>query len=167
MPPHPGLDANARFYGQEQNMHLDQEISPKAGGFSSLEPRTRALVVGIPIFVALALMTMLALVHFGDATDLKPILGPWTAAENGWRINFHADKTVEIGAAALPSSGSGGAPGSSSLAQGAFFPNIDGMVAVKMKDGKSYTAYFRDVTPDQFDLTDKETGHVIVFKRAP
>ncbi|SFK81553.1 hypothetical protein SAMN05444581_1242 [Methylocapsa palsarum] len=112
-------------------------------------------MIGIPIAAVLALLTLIVLHQFSDSTDLKPILGQWTAAENGWRINFHSDKSVEIGA------------GAGSLVQGSFFPNIDGMVAVKMKDGKGYIAYFRDVTPDQFDLTDKETGHVIVFKRAP
>jgi hypothetical protein len=152
---------------QEPKMNLDQEMPSKAGGFSSLDHKTRILAIGIPVVAAVVLMASLALQYFSDGTDLKPILGQWTAAENGWRITFHPDKSVDIGAGALPSTTPGAAPGTSSLAQGSFFPNIDGMVAVKMKDGKGYTAYFRDVTPDQFDLTDKETGHVIVFKRSP
>jgi len=148
-------------------MNLDQELLPKMGGFSSIERKTRMLVVGIPAFAVLAVIILLAMQHFSDGTDLKPIIGQWNASENGWRMTFHADKTVDISAGALPSNAPGAAPGSSSLVQGSFFPNIDGMVAVTMKDGKGYTAYFRDVTPDQFDLTDKATGHVIVFKRGP
>lgn len=145
-------------------MNLDQDILPKPATYSSLDRKIQTLVAGVSIVVALALVAM---PYFSGGTDVKAILGQWTTAENGWRMTFHADKSVDIGSGVLPSNAPGAAPGSSSLVEGWFVPNIDGMVEVKMKDGKAYTAFFREVTPDQFDLTDRETGHVIVFKRAP
>jgi hypothetical protein len=39
-------------------------------------------------------------------------------------------------------------------------------VLINMKNGKDFTATFRELTPNQFDLVDSENG-VTVFARAP
>jgi hypothetical protein len=36
-----------------------------------------------------------------------------------------------------------------------------------MKNGRGFTATFRELTPNQFDLADSENGAVTVFARAP
>jgi hypothetical protein len=36
-----------------------------------------------------------------------------------------------------------------------------------MKNGREYSATFRQLTPNQFDLVDSENGAVTVFKRIP
>lgn len=142
-------------------MHLDQEVSQvKISHYISLTRITNALVIGVPVVAVLILMVM----QFGGGTDIKPILGSWNAAGNDLRMTFHPDKTVDLGpidpvnAAAAPAG---------AVVQGSFFPNIDGMVTVKLKDGRVYTAFFRELTPDQFDLQDKHDGSVVIFKRAP
>jgi hypothetical protein len=43
----------------------------------------------------------------------------------------------------------------------------EGTVIIKMKNGGEYSATFRQLTPNQFDLVDSENGAVTVFKRIP
>jgi hypothetical protein len=43
----------------------------------------------------------------------------------------------------------------------------EGTVIIKMKNGREYSATFRQLTPNQFDLVDSENGAVTVFKRIP
>jgi hypothetical protein len=38
-------------------------------------------------------------------------------------------------------------------------------VAIKMKNGRSFRAEFRELTPDQFDLIDLNSGAVTAFSR--
>jgi hypothetical protein len=40
-------------------------------------------------------------------------------------------------------------------------------VIIDMKNGKNFTATFRVLTLNQFDLVDSENGAVTVFARAP
>ena len=40
-------------------------------------------------------------------------------------------------------------------------------VLINMKNGRDFTATFRELTPNQFDFVDSENGAVTVFARAP
>ena len=50
---------------------------------------------------------------------------------------------------------------------GTFRLSSEGNVLINMKNGKDFTATFREFTPNQFDLVDSENGAVTVFARAP
>lgn len=111
-------------------------------------------VIGVPIVLALV---MIAAPYLGGGMDFRSILGAWDAAETGQRVTFHENQTIDIASLA---------DRASAASQGVYFTSTDGMVMVKMKDGRAYTAFFREISPNQFDLVEKQTGHVVEFRRA-
>jgi hypothetical protein len=57
------------------------------------------------------------------------------------------------------------APGD--MEAGSFLLWTEGNILIKMKNGKAFTATFRELAPNQFDLVDADNGAVTVFKRTP
>ena len=127
----------------------------------------RAEAIGIAVFVGLAL-GFLGFMEFknvlvgpksGGYVEISAIAGEWQAAGRPWHIVFRTDKTI-----AMSSVGSA-EPGS--MEPGTFRLWSEGNVIIDMKNGRNFTATFRELTPNQFDLVDSENGAVTVFARAP
>jgi hypothetical protein len=128
---------------------------------------TGAEMLGIAVFVGL----VLAIVGFaqfkdlligpnsGGYVDLSAIVGEWQAAGRPWHIVFRTDKTMGM------SSIGSAEPGY--MEPGTFRLSSEGNVLINMKNGKDFTATFRQFTPNQFDLVDSANGAVTVFARAP
>lgn len=135
---------------------MDSPSTPRKGGSSaSLIP-----LIGLAVFVLIGVgvtgfMEQRHLQTAGSVSD-SSILGEWRATDKPWRIIFRADKTLgmTIGDSSDPE------PGAYQLASG-------GMVSVTLKNGKTFTATFREFTPNQFDLVDSEKQAVTVFAKAP
>jgi hypothetical protein len=85
------------------------------------------------------------------------ILGEWRDADKARRILFRADNTLGMGP--VGSSEPGLEPGEYELGSA-------GVVSIKLKDGRRFTANFREFTPNQFDLVDSENQGVKVFVKA-
>jgi hypothetical protein len=128
---------------------------------------TRAEAIGIAVFAGLAL-GFLGFLQFKDRlvgpksggyVNISEIVGEWRAAGRPWRIVFRTDKTMGM------SSVGSAEPGS--MEPGTFRLWTEGNVLIKMNNGKDFTATFRELTPNQFDLVDSENGAVTVFARAP
>jgi hypothetical protein len=128
---------------------------------------TGAEMLGIAVFVGL----VLAIVGFAQFKDLligpesggyvkmSAIVGEWQAAGRPWHIVFRTDKTMGM------SSIGSAEPGY--MEPGTFRLSSEGIVLINMKNGKDFTATFRQFTPNQFDLVDSASGAVTVFARAP
>ena len=128
---------------------------------------TGAEMIGIAVLVGLAL-GFLAFTEFKDLlvgpksggyVDIGAIAGEWQAAGRPWHIVFRTDKTIGM------SSVDSAEPGN--MEPGTFRLWSEGNVLINMKNGKDFTATFRELTPNQFDLVDSENGAVTVFARAP
>jgi hypothetical protein len=128
---------------------------------------TGAEMIGIAVLVGLAL-GFLAFTEFKDLlvgpksggyVDIGAIAGEWQAAGRPWHIVFRSDKTIGM------SSVGSAEPGN--MEPGTFRLWSEGNVLINMKNGKVFTATFRELTPNQFDLVDSENGAVTVFARAP
>ena len=128
---------------------------------------TGAEMIGIAVLVGLAL-GFLAFTEFKDLlvgpksggyVDIGAIAGEWQAAGRPWHIVFRSDKTIGM------SSIGSAEPGN--MEPGTFRLWSEGNVLINMKNGKVFTATFRELTPNQFDLVDSENGAVTVFARAP
>ena len=128
---------------------------------------TGAEMIGIAVLVGLAL-AFLAFTEFKDLlvgpksggyVDIGAIAGEWQAAGRPWHIVFRTDKTIGM------SSVDSAEPGN--MEPGTFRLWSEGNVLINMKNGKVFTATFRELTPNQFDLVDSENGAVTVFARAP
>jgi hypothetical protein len=128
---------------------------------------TGAEMIGIAVLVGLAL-GFLAFTEFKDLlvgpksggyVDIGAIVGEWQAAGPPWHIVFRTDKTIGM------SSVDSAKPGN--MEPGTFRLWSEGNVLINMKNGKVFTATFRELTPNQFDLVDSENGAVTVFARAP
>ncbi len=128
---------------------------------------TGAEPIGIAVVVVLAL-GFLGFLEFKDLlvgpksggyVNISAIVGEWQAAGRPWHIVFRADKTIGM------SSIGSAEPGN--MEPGTFRLWSEGNVLINMKNGKDFTATFRDFTPNQFDLVDSENGAVTVFARAP
>jgi hypothetical protein len=124
-------------------------------------------MIGIAVLVGLAL-AFLAFTEFKDLLvgpksggymDIGAIAGEWQAAGRPWHIVFRTDKTIGM------SSVDSAEPGN--MEPGTFRLWSEGNVLINMKNGKVFTATFRELTPNQFDLVDSENGAVTVFARAP
>jgi hypothetical protein len=128
---------------------------------------TGAEMLGIAVFVGLFLgflgfaefKDLLIGSNSGGYVKMSAILGEWQAAGRPWHIVFRADKTIGM------SSIGSAEPGN--MEPGTFRLWSEGNVLINMKNGKDFTATFRDFTPNQFDLVDSENGAVTVFARAP
>jgi hypothetical protein len=139
---------------------------------SSIPPKsargaTGAEMVGIAVFVALAL-GFLGFMEFKDVligpkaggyVDIDAIAGEWQAAGRPWHIVFRTDKTLGMNFIGSPEQGK--------MEPGTFRLWSEGNVIIDMKNGRNFTATFRALTPNQFDLVDSENGAVTVFARAP
>jgi len=139
---------------------------------SSVPPKsprgaTGAEVIGIAALAGLAL-GFLGFMEFknvligpqsGGYVKMSAIAGEWQAAGRPWRIVFRTDKTIGM------SSVGSAEPGN--MEQGTYRLWSEGNVLIDMKNGRNFTATFRDFTPNQFDLVDSENGAVTVFARAP
>ena len=95
----------------------------------------------------------------GGYVNISAIVGEWQAAGRPWRIVFRTDKTIGM------SSVGSAEPGN--MEPGTFRLWTEGNVLIDMKNGRNFTATFRELTPNQFDLVDSENGAVTVFARAP
>ncbi|MGH6846427.1 MAG: hypothetical protein ACREC0_02990 [Methylocella sp.] len=128
---------------------------------------TGAEMIGIAIFVGLAL-GFLGFMEFknvlvgpksGGYVNIGAIVGEWQAAGRPWRIVFRTDKTIGMSSVGSADQGN--------MEPGTFRLWSEGNVLINMKNGKDFTATFRELTPNQFDLVDSENGAVTVFARAP
>ena len=128
---------------------------------------TGAEAIGIAVFVVLAL-GFLGFMEFkdfligpksGGYVNIGAIVGEWQAAGRPWQIVFRTDKTI-----GMRPNGSA-EPGN--MEPGTFRLWFEGNVLINMKNGKDFTATFRELTPNQFDLVDSKNGAVTVFARAP
>jgi hypothetical protein len=128
---------------------------------------TRNEAIGIAVFAGLAL-GFLGFLQFKDRlvgpksggyVNISEIVGEWQAAGRSWHIVFRTDKTIGM------SSVGSAEPGN--MEPGTFRLWSEGNVLIKMKNGRDFTATFRELTPNQFDLVDSENGAVTVFARAP
>ena len=128
---------------------------------------TGAEMLGIAVFVGLVLgiigfaqfKDLLIGPKLGGDVNITAIVGEWQAAGRPWHIVFRADKTIGM------SSIGSAEPGY--MEPGTFRLLSEGDVLINMKNGKVFTATFREFTPNQFDLVDAENGAVTVFARAP
>jgi hypothetical protein len=139
---------------------------------SSIPPKsprgaTGAEAIGIAAVVVLAL-GFLGFLEFkdwlvgpksGGYVNISAIVGEWQAAGRPWHIVFRADKTIGM------SSIGSAEPGN--MEPGTYRLWTERNVLINMKNGKGFTATFRKLTPNQFDLVDSENGAVTVFARAP
>ncbi len=128
---------------------------------------TGAEMIGIAVLVGLAL-GFLAVTEFKDLlvgpksggyVEIGAIAGEWQAAGRPWRIVFRSDKTIGMSSVGSAETGN--------MEPGTFRLWTEGNVLINMKNGKVFTATFRELTPNQFDLVDSENGAVTVFARAP
>jgi hypothetical protein len=128
---------------------------------------TGAEAIGIAVVVVLFL-GFLGFIEFKDLlvgpksggyVNISAIVGEWQAAGRPWHIVFRTDKTIGM------SSIGSAEPGN--MEPGTYRLWTEGNVLIKMKNGRDFTATFRDFTPNQFDLVDSENGAVTVFARAP
>lgn len=128
---------------------------------------TGAEMLGIAVFVGLVLGTiglaqfkdLLIGTKLGGDVNITAIAGEWQATGRPWYIVFRADKTIGM------SSVGSAEPGF--MEPGTIRFLSEGDVLINMKNGKVFTATFREFTPNQFDLVDAENGAVTVFARAP
>jgi len=128
---------------------------------------TRAEAIGIAVFAGLALgfigfmefKNVLVGPKSGGYVSISEIAGEWQAAGRPWHIVFRTDKTMGM------SSVGSAEPGS--MEPGTFRLWSEGNVIIDMKNGRNFTATFRELTPNQFDLVDSENGAVTVFARVP
>lgn len=128
---------------------------------------TGAEMLGIAVFVGLVLgvigfaqfKDLLIGPKLGGDVNITAIVGEWQAAGRPWHIVFRADKTISM------SSIGSAQPGY--MEPGTFRLWSEGNVLINMKNGKVFTATFREFTPNQFDLVDVENGAVTVFAKAP
>jgi hypothetical protein len=95
----------------------------------------------------------------GGYANMNAVVGEWQAAGRPGHIAFRADKTMGM------SSIGSAEPGN--MEPGTFQLWTEGNVIIKMKNGREYSATFRELTPNQFDLIDSENGAVTVFRRVP
>ena len=86
----------------------------------------------------------------GGYVNMSAIVAEWQAAGRPWHIVFRADKTIGM------SSVGSADPGN--IEPGTFRLWTEGNVLINMKNGKDFTATFRDFTPNQFDLVDGKRG---------
>ena len=93
----------------------------------------------------------------GDFVNISAVVGEWQAAGRPWHIVFRADKTIGMRLADLP--------GSADVQSGAFRLEPERNVSIKLKDGRSFMAEFRELTPDQFDLVDSLTLWIRIQER--
>ncbi|MDQ6867273.1 MAG: hypothetical protein M3178_02215 [Pseudomonadota bacterium] len=128
---------------------------------------TGAEAIGIAVVVVLFL-GFLGFIEFKDLlvgpksggyVNISAIVGEWQAAGRPWHIVFRTDKTIGM------SSVGSAEPGN--IEPGTYRLWTEGNVLINLKNGKDFTAIFRELTPNQFDLVDSENGAVTVFARAP
>jgi hypothetical protein len=93
----------------------------------------------------------------GGYVKISAVVGEWQADGCPWHIVFRANKTIDMS--------SQGAAEAGRTEPGTFLPWTEGNVLIKLQNGRVFTATFRDLTPNQFDLVDSENGAVTVFKR--
>ncbi len=128
---------------------------------------TGAEAIGIAVVVVLFL-GFLGFIEFKDLlvgpksggyVNISAIAGEWQAAGRPWRIVFRTDKTIAMSSI--------GSAETDNMEPGTYRLWSEGNVLINMKNGKDFTATFRELTPNQFDLVDSENGAVTVFARAP
>jgi hypothetical protein len=124
-------------------------------------------MIGIAVFVVLFL-GFLGFIEFKDLlvgpksggyVKMSAVLGEWQAAGRPWRIVFRTDKTIGMSSV--------GSAEPNNMEPGTFRLWSEGNVLINMKNGRDFTATFREFTPNQFDLVDSENGAVTVFARVP
>jgi len=93
----------------------------------------------------------------GDFVKTSAVVGEWQAVGRSWHIVFRSDKTVGMSSI--------GSPDSQGMEPGTYSLQPERNVAIKMKNGRSFRAEFRELTPDQFDLIDLNSGAVTAFSR--
>lgn len=128
-------------------------IPPKKSNSGTLVP-----LIGVAIFILIGV----GVTGFVEQRSLQTngyvsssaIVGEWRATDQAARIVFRADKTLDMSFAG-------------SAEPGAYQIESGGVVSVNLRDGRSYTATFREFTPNQFDLVDSDKGAVTVFAKAP
>ncbi|MGH6850458.1 MAG: hypothetical protein ACREDD_08460 [Methylocella sp.] len=128
---------------------------------------TGAEAIGIAVLVAVGL-GFLGFMEFknvligpksGGYVNISAIVGQWQAAGRPWHIVFRTDKTIGMSSI--------GPAQPDKVESGTFRLWSEGNVLIDMKDGRNFTATFRALTPNQFDLVDSANGAVTVFVRAP
>ncbi len=136
-------------------------ISPKnTGSTKGLEPISMAAVclLFLGFLGYMGFKNLPADYRAGGYATMNAVVGEWQAAGRPWHISFRTDKTMGM---------SSGSAESGNMEPGTFQLWTEGNVIIKMKNGREYSATFRELTPNQFDLIDSENGAVTVFKRVP
>ena len=119
---------------------------------------TGAEAIGIAVLVALAL-GFLGFLEFKDLlvgpksggyVNMSAIVGEWQAAGRPWRIVFRTDKTIGMSSV--------GSAEPSNMEPGTFRLWTEGNVLINMKNGKDFTATFREFTPTSSTLWTRRTG---------
>lgn len=125
------------------------------------------VLVGVAVFILIGvgvtgIVEQRSLQSNGSVSS-SAIVGEWRATDSASRIVFRADKTLgmALGMSAVGSSEP------AALEPGAYQLGSGGVVSLAMKNGKNFTATFREFTPNQFDLVDLDKGAVTVFVKAP
>lgn len=138
-------------------MALPSLPTKKSGG-GPLAP-----LIGIAIFVLIGVgvtgVVEQRSLQTNGYVSSSAILGEWRAADNRSWIVFRADKTLGVSAV--------GSSDPAALEPGEYQLESAGVVSVNLKNGRKFTATFREFTPNQFDLVDSETLGVRVFVKAP
>lgn len=133
-------------------------IPPKKSNSGTLVP-----LIGVAIFILIGV----GVTGFVEQRSLQTngtvssstLIGEWRATDHAARIVFRADKTLGMSFAGSAEPGA--------LEPGVYQIESGGVVSVSLRDGRSYTATFREFTPNQFDLVDSDKGAVTVFAKAP
>jgi hypothetical protein len=136
-------------------------ISPKnTGSTKGLEPISMAAVclLFLGFLGYMGFKNLPADYRAGGYATMNAVVGEWQAAGRPGHISFRTDRTMGM---------SSGSAESGNMEPGTFQLWTEGNVIIKMKKGREYSATFRELTPNQFDLIDSENGAVTVFKRVP
>ncbi len=122
-----------------------------------------APMIGVAIFVLIGVAVTGVMeqrsLQTNGAISSSGILGEWRAADKTARILFRADKTLGMSF--------DGSSDAAALEPGEYQLESAGVVSIRLKNGRAFTATFREFTPNQFDLVDSENQGVRVFAKAP
>jgi hypothetical protein len=103
------------------------------------------------------------------ATVNVPIVGEWQAEGKPWRIVFRPDHTIDMNSTSStrPGAAEPSAQDASLSGPGAYSLEPGGMLKIKMKNGRTFMAEWKAISPNRFDLIEGDTGGVTTFDKAP
>jgi hypothetical protein len=134
--------------------------------------------VTIKELIAVTLAVIAVIVLYGvaarqsihkTATVNVPIVGEWLAEGKPWRIVFRPDRTVDMSSTdpARSDSAEPSALEASHLGAGAYSLQPGGTLKIQMKNGRTFSAEWKSISPNRFDLIEGDAEGVTTFDRAP